>query len=327
MKHISRRCLLIGLPWLLPLASEGQTENTIISIGDILPAVVRVAPGQITNLFVQGVGGKLTGSVAATSFPLPTVLAGISVALTQSAPFGGNGPESEPVPILAVTPISTCVHPPPAVTICGSYTEVTVQIPSDFRTGGGPANSGWLVVSENGVVGSAFEVSPFFDQVHVMVVTHADGSRVTLNSPAKSGEELVMWVSGLGQTMPPVLAGQPSPSPAPVTAAAFQLYFDYRPNSAAYRPYCPAPQGCGAVQPLFSGLTPGYAGLYQVNFVVPAPPAGTPPCNDNTPHNIPNPSSVFSNLTVSIFYVSLDGAEICVDPASAPINISGAASS
>jgi len=56
----------------------------------------------------------------------------------------------------------------------------------------------------------------------------------------------------------------------------------------------------------FVGLTPGSVGLYQVNFLVPPVPSGTPPCS----------GSVRSNFTVSIGDArSFDGASICVNVA------------
>jgi uncharacterized protein (TIGR03437 family) len=57
--------------------------------------------------------------------------------------------------------------------------------------------------------------------------------------------------------------------------------------------------------PLYSGLVPGYVGLYQINFIVPPPPAGTQSCS----------GTVQSNLTVSVGgLASFDGAGICVAP-------------
>jgi hypothetical protein len=49
----------------------------------------------------------------------------------------------------------------------------------------------------------------------------------------------------------------------------------------------------------------GYIGLYQINFVVPQPPAGIEACS----------GAVYSNLTVSVGGLfSFDGAGICVTP-------------
>ena len=139
-------------------------------------------------------------------------------------------------------------------------------------------------------------------------VTHADGALVSTNAPAKPGEEVVMWAVGLGLTTPVVPTGWAAAQPAPVTQETFQLNFDYRSNAPPYRPVCATPAACLEAEPVFAGLSPGYAGLYQVNFIVPPPPAGTPPCDGST---------ITSNLTVSLLGSdSFDGARICVDPAS-----------
>ena len=66
--------------------------------------------------------------------------------------------------------------------------------------------------------------------------------------------------------------------------------------------------------PLFAGATPSFAGLYQINFRVPTPPAGLQPC-DALGTAIPYANVVQSNLTVSAGSVfSFDGAGICVQP-------------
>ncbi|MDQ2944602.1 MAG: hypothetical protein M3Y27_01425 [Acidobacteriota bacterium] len=60
--------------------------------------------------------------------------------------------------------------------------------------------------------------------------------------------------------------------------------------------------------------TPGYAGLYQINFVVPAPPGGTLPCIGLDISQLSVGSNVVqSNLTVSFGGdYSFDGVGICV---------------
>jgi hypothetical protein len=314
---------------LSPLSSLsvlGQTGNTVFGLVYSVPERL-VARGDVINLFVQGVGSKLTGRVAAASFPLPTVLAGISVALTQI-----YSPRSVPVPIVAVRPISTCLNRSTSDS-CGSYLAITVQIPVELvvSTGESPPNVAILVVSENGVSGGAFELGAGFDEVHVRgycdadtadfnlgypcfssghVIMHADGTLVSSFNPAKSAEVLVMYAFGLGATTPPVPTGQATPSQAPITQTPFQLNFDYRqgvPPSGqlVLPPGCSTAEACPQLQPLFSGLTPGFAGLYQVNFIVPPPPPGTPRCDGE---------HVASNLTVTLIgRSSFDGAQICGD--------------
>jgi uncharacterized protein (TIGR03437 family) len=71
--------------------------------------------------------------------------------------------------------------------------------------------------------------------------------------PAQAGDLLEMYGTGLGATAPPVPAGQPSPA-----------------NPVAHATLTPVVLvGDVQAQVLFAGLTPGLAGVYQVNIVVP----------------------------------------------------------
>ena len=119
---------LLSFASLLAFSSAGfaQSANTVFGAGYSFPAPVNAAPGQILNLFVQGIGANLTQKVGATSLPLPAVLAGISVQLRQ-------GPQSTAVPLFAVRPISTCLTGAVVSgSTCGQYTAVTVQIPYEL---------------------------------------------------------------------------------------------------------------------------------------------------------------------------------------------------
>jgi hypothetical protein len=102
-----------------------------------------------------------------------------------------------------------------------------------------------------------------------------------------------------------LVAGQPA-SAAP-TSITFGIQFNYLPNALPARP------STGSA-PLYAGATAGYAGLYQINFVVPAVPAGTPACAGVSPDQLqPGSNAVLSNLTVSIGGAfSFGGAGVCV---------------
>ena len=314
----------------------GQSSPVVTSAGYLLPAPINVAPGQVLTIYVQGIGSALTQRVRASGNTLPTSLGGISVTLQQ----GSN----RPVGILDVRPVSTCgpssqagtgLFPQP-ISNCGRLTAVTVQVPFNILTICSacvtpPSEYAPTIlwVTENGTDSSVIQLMALSDQIHLLtscdtfltsvappinytglpcspMVTHVDGSLVSSNSPAKAGEEIVAYAVGLGNTNPALVAGQP-PASASATAVVFNMQFNYLSNALPTRPN-------GSQTPLFTGATVGYAGLYQVNFVVPAPPSGTPACAAVDASQLPPGSNVVqSNLTVSIGGTfSFDGAGICV---------------
>jgi len=89
-------------------------------------------------------------------------------------------------------------------------------------------------------------------------VVHANGTLVTPASPAEAGEFIAVFLTGLGQVDGPLLAGQPAP------------------RSPLLRARAPVDARVGnvVVAPVFAGLAPDFAGLYQVNLQVPGVPSG-----------------------------------------------------
>jgi uncharacterized protein (TIGR03437 family) len=81
----------------------------------------------------------------------------------------------------------------------------------------------------------------------------ADGSLVTKASPAKPGEYLVMYLVGMGATKPAITSGMATPV-APLSYATVQPIVTV---------------GSATSNVLFAGLTPGFVGLYQIDFQVP----------------------------------------------------------
>ena len=76
---------------------------------------------------------------------------------------------------------------------------------------------------------------------------------MTVSNPIHSNDHLTIYVTGMGQTLPEVPAGQPAPSdplakavlPPTVTLGGTPLFVD------------------------FAGLTPGVVGVDQINVTVP----------------------------------------------------------
>ena len=161
----------------------------------------------------------------------------------------------------------------------------------------------WLEVRKDGQATPRIRAYPIETSIHVLtdcdtgsnrsqvslrypwlscrsLVTHADGSLVTQAQPARAGEILTMYATGLGEGWPPgtVTAGEAPATPVaffPVSLDFWRLDFDFGPNAV---PTVRNPPGT-LPKPLYMGLVAGYAGLYQINFQLPREiPAGTPPC-------------------------------------------------
>jgi uncharacterized protein (TIGR03437 family) len=76
--------------------------------------------------------------------------------------------------------------------------------------------------------------------------------------PAKVGDTLTMYAIGLGPTNPSVTSGQPAPAAEPLARLTATPVINFGGGI-----------GGTLVTPLFAGLTPTYAGLYQVNVTIP----------------------------------------------------------
>jgi uncharacterized protein (TIGR03437 family) len=134
--------------------------------------------------------------------------------------------------------------------------QLDIQIPSELA----PSQQYVVIVSANGaltlpdvvdVVPMQPGVSQFADG-HI-IAQHVDGSLVDAAHPAKPSEVIVTYVLAMGPTNPSVASGAPSPvSPLAVVTTQPIVTVD----------------GQNAIVG-FAGLTPTYAGLYQINFTVP----------------------------------------------------------
>ncbi|MBL8216094.1 MAG: hypothetical protein JNK87_35560 [Bryobacterales bacterium] len=81
----------------------------------------------------------------------------------------------------------------------------------------------------------------------------SDFSLVTPENPARPGETIAVYLTGLGDVRPPITAGTPGPTnPLSTTTVQTGTYLDGERATVT-----------------FSGLAPTLIGLYQINFVVP----------------------------------------------------------
>jgi uncharacterized protein (TIGR03437 family) len=89
------------------------------------------------------------------------------------------------------------------------------------------------------------------------VATETDGSVLTPASPAKPGDIVLLYATGLGQVTPPAIYGQLPTAAAPLVAGAnLSILLDG------------VAVDSGAIQ--YAGVAPGFAGLYQINLKLPS---------------------------------------------------------
>jgi uncharacterized protein (TIGR03437 family) len=135
--------------------------------------------------------------------------------------------------------------------------QINAELPTDLV----PGRQYQLLVRANGAI---TEPQPFNTQTVApgvarftdgkVIAQHGDFSLVTPSNPAKPGEYLVIYLAGLGITNQKVTDGSASPgTPLAYVTALPVVTVAGKPASV-----------------FFAGLTPGLAGLYQINFQVPA---------------------------------------------------------
>ena len=164
----------------------------------------------------------------------------------------------------AASTVTVTVAGKPASVTIASPNQLSIQIPVDAAPG-----MVSLVVTVGGVASTPFAISldtyaPALFTANGsgtgngLLLTPA-GTYVTLAAPAKPGDSIVIFGAGFGPTSPQSPTGTAPAGPAattsPVTITVGKL-----PATVSY-----------------AGATPGFLGLYQVNFTVPAGLQGTQP--------------------------------------------------
>lgn len=282
--------------------------------------ILRVAPGQITTLFVAGLETVLADDevLRASTVPLPTSLGAISATVRQERQL------MIAVPLFSISQRKLCgTFPGESDSPACRLTAITVQIPYELVLSpqGSPAE---LTITENGNTSEAFRLLPMSSNLHIQdwcdaypvgisqppycggIVTHADGTPVTADSPALAGETVVVYAVGLGKTIPQVSSGGTTPAPAPTLQDTIVFHdFAFVPNAA------PSYPSSAENRPDFVGLVPGGVGLYQINVKLPNALPPVPACSLF--------DGIGSNLTINVassvdLGISFSGARICVQP-------------
>ncbi|MGD0132660.1 MAG: IPT/TIG domain-containing protein [Bryobacteraceae bacterium] len=198
------------------------------------PFTAPVSDGEFITLY----GSGLANATASASLPFPTRFNGVQVMINQvAAPIFYVSPTQ----ISVVVPFGTESNPVAQIYVINNGTQSNLV--TEYT---GTTSLGVFTNNPEGGLGYA-------------AALHPDYSVISESSPAKIGETVALYLTGMGQVAPRVQNGAPAPS-SPLSYTTFTplvFLLDASGN------YLSAKVG-------FTGLAPGYAGLYQINFTVPS---------------------------------------------------------
>jgi uncharacterized protein (TIGR03437 family) len=271
--------------------TAGATAGPILitaTVGDFSQPfnLTAVPPGPVISSFTNAAGFQV-GSISPCSLAtiIGTGLAtGIQGAVTSFL---------EPQTLVAGVSVQFATVPAPILSVVNENNQesVTVQVPCEATPG-----TVSVVVTVGGgsttVPVTVLPISPGIFQTTMSdgelraVLVRPDGSYVSLQNPARIGEVIRMYATGLGQTSPPIVTGQTVPL---VTDASGNLTPEAMPVNA---PVVIGVDNAG-VQVVSAQYAYGMVGVYEVQFVLQSADTG-----DNIPFAIlmfQNGQAVFGN--------------------------------
>jgi uncharacterized protein (TIGR03437 family) len=217
-----------------PFSGSGVYLNPlgVVNSGTYAPATNPVAPGEIISIFGSGMSNS---TASAQTLPLPTDLGGVSVTV--------NGTK---IPLFYVSSTQITAMVPYGISPASGVNYATFKVVNNGTTSNSTTmyvrntSPGVFSLTQNGIGTAAAE--------------HGDYSVISTSNPAHPGETIAIYLGGLGAVNPAVQEGSAAPGSS-LSSATGGLFVVI--NSQA-------------ITPAFAGLTPGAAGLYQINVTVPS---------------------------------------------------------
>lgn len=199
----------------------------VVNGASFAPFTASLAPGESIAL---GGTNLASDTQTASDVPLPTMLAGVQVTVNGVA-----------APISYVSPGQIYAIVPYGLT--GAIAQIQVNnngtLSNMVTAFTGPTAPGIFTVSQNGLGGGK--------------TVHSDYTLVTPDNPAKVGETVSVFLTGLGAVTPTIPDGAAGPTgPYSLAASAVTAFIGGIPAAVGY-----------------AGLAPGSAGMYQVNLTIP----------------------------------------------------------
>ena len=213
-----------------PVAVQASTSIAVVNSASFLPGI---SPGGLATIFGQNLT-DVSGVIVPNSNPLPTQLANVNVLV--------NG---------VYAPIFSIAY-------AGGQDQISVQIPYGTNVGPGAA---FIEVLDYGRTTGTARVDSFTEDPGIFAyngnyavgLLYPNYSLIGPSNPARPGDVVVLYTTGLGPLNQNLRDGYGAPyDPLAYTREPFQVLVNG--------------QVC---QVFFSGLGPGYVGLYQVNMILP----------------------------------------------------------
>jgi uncharacterized protein (TIGR03437 family) len=232
----------VALPTPPPTPSGGAflDPTGVVDTASSAPFTSGISPGEFVTLY-NGVNLAGSSQCWTAGPPFPVTLGGVQVLVDGSpAPIYCVGPT-----ITFIVPFEVSASPIASIQVVNSNASSNTVTAFVYKT-----TPGVFTIPSGGLGLAAAE--------------HGDYSLVTTAHPALPGETVAVYLSGLGTVFPvngvaPVDGGPAGPKGDNVVS---NIEVDVA--------------GFGSTSVSYAGLTPGEAGLYQINFQVPlTAPAGS----------------------------------------------------
>jgi uncharacterized protein (TIGR03437 family) len=227
--------VLLLAPSLEAQAPQTTTLAPSYSTASIANTATGLAAGFAPNSIISIYGSNLaytTGGVTVQAGQLPITFGGVTVYLGNKQAYLFY---VSPQQINALIPYELSAGPT-SITVVREGTQ-------------GPTVPIVLSATAPGL----FQIGP-----NTVLAMHTNATVITADSPARAGEIIILYALGLGPTTPDQNDGS-----IPVAAARISSFANLNVllNGAAV--------SSGNIQ--YAGVTPGCAGLYQVNLLLPTP--------------------------------------------------------
>ena len=214
-------------------ASPSPTIAAVVGAGLSIPSVERISPGSIVTIFGANFQPDTASSASAC-----VEIAG------RRAPVFAVLPNQ--INAQATVDAEMASAPVRVITGCGSANELASR---DFTIPVSPATPEFFFFANN--ADGRNPIAAYNESTAALVGPPGVFTGLDLQ-PARPGEVVTLFGTGFGPTEPGYAPGELAQRPAPLLSPVRVL------------------AGSVEVEAIYAGLTPGFAGLYQISFRVPA---------------------------------------------------------